>query len=67
VIIAYLLLAAGLSIIEIKGMLKKKQTKDIFVFAGFMLAAAVIGVVYLLDTFRPSIAEFFLKIARVKG
>lgn len=66
-IVAYLLLAVGLSFIELREMIKKKQSKDIFVFSGFMLAAVTVGTIYLLDTTRPSIAEFFLMLFKVKG
>lgn len=62
----FLALVMGLSIYDMRHMKKKGQTKDMYFYAGFMLLVAVFGVIYLSDTFRPSIISYFLRLFNVK-
>lgn len=66
-IFLYMALIVCLSIYDIWDLKKKGQIKDIYVYSGCMVLVAIIGVVYLSDTFRPSIVSYFLKIFNVKG
>lgn len=65
-IFLYLALAAGLSILDISDMKKRGRIKDIYVFVGFMAAAAIFGVIYLSDTSRLSIATYILRAFNIK-
>lgn len=66
-IFLYMALVIGLSIYDIWDLKKKGQTKDIYVYAGCMVLVAIMGVIYLSDTFRPSIVSYFLEFFNVKG
>lgn len=61
-IFMYLTLVAVLGIIDILGLKKTGAFRDILVYCGSMLLVAVMGVIYLSDTFRPSIANYLLRL-----
>jgi|LSQX01.3.fsa_nt_gb multisubunit Na+/H+ antiporter MnhB subunit len=62
----YLALIIGYSIYEITGLKKKKQVKEIFVFVGSMILVTVLGLVYLTDTYRPSITSYILEFFKIE-
>lgn len=66
--IALVLVAAiALSIIDMKDLKQKEQTKEIYVYAGAILIAVCLSVWYTLNTYRASIADILLGLFKLKG
>lgn len=66
-IFLYLIFVIGISIYEINDLHKKKFKKDIWVFIGCMFLVAVVGCLYLANTFQPSLADNIMSFLNVKG
>ncbi|HPD01134.1 MAG TPA: hypothetical protein PLA01_07280 [Acetivibrio sp.] len=51
-----------LSFIEIKSMVKKQQKKEIFVYLGLAVISLALGLLYLSNPYRTSLAQHMLRL-----
>lgn len=61
----YLALVIGLAVYDIWEMRSRGKTKGIYVYIGGMVIAAVFGIIYLSNDYRPSIAGYILGFLRI--
>ncbi len=64
-LIVFLSAAVFLSVIDIIGLKKKGQVKDIYVFIGLMLIAAGTGVWFFISNPKSSLAEMILRAFKI--
>jgi formate hydrogenlyase subunit 3/multisubunit Na+/H+ antiporter MnhD subunit len=55
------------SILDIKDLKKKKQTKDMFVYIAFMLLVGALGIFYYSNPERASFSEILLSLIGQEG
>jgi len=66
-IFLFLATISALCIFEGIILIKEKKLKDIFIFFTSMALVTVFGIIYLSNTYRPSIASYILKLFKIKG
>jgi hypothetical protein len=63
----FLGVVVGLSIWDISKLKQEGLSREIFCYLVCMVVVVIVGISYLSDTFRPSLAEHILAIIKVKG
>ena len=62
-----LIAAFALSIFDVRELKRKGQTREIVVYAVYMLLAIGLGVWYSMTMFKTSVADLLLRLLNLKG